>query len=335
MGKSELEQRMKILERGRKSGNVYNGFIPKEKKKKTHERKLSSEAVYNLTLMHFQLHLYELICQINDIPLDYYMISSKERVELVNNLKLDETFKNLSKLDWDEPMPIDGLYFRGRFATCVLYRIVRVSHKLVKQIFSYTSDEDEVTKKKRFKNFQYILDNWIQIVDGFVLSYLSSNINYVPYLRKIEELLSCIEEGGGKKIQSYLDETEALILDGDEPGIEANNITKMAYVLATGSDKKLKKCPEYDEYYSYDNDEATLAQIGGLGYAVLNRRMNGDAKLPYLYRAFQEANPKIVSRFYQVNEDAPELTVGLKVLEFSKLFYGDEVRKQKLIDKIM
>lgn len=327
-----LAERMRLLRKGfNHTGNVYGRKEEKQKKKRK-EKKMSSEGIYNVTLMNFQFHLYEIICEINDIPLDYYMAvdTINGSVQLVNDLILDETFKSLSGLKWEEPAGIDTLYFRGRFCTCLLYKLVRMSHRVVKGIHNAVTDDD----KHKYRIRHAILQQWIQIVDTFAVNYLSAKQNYVPSLLKIYELLTYTGKGS-EHVLEYLKDTERLIRNGKESeGIETNDITKMAFVLATDS-LRLGKCPAFREDFKYEDFNGALEQVGGLGYAIMNRRIKDNRKPPIMFVTFQMANPKIVSRFYQINQEAPEVTVGLKALEFSKIFYENDIRARKLIDRIM
>lgn len=335
-----LEERMRLLGKGfKQTGNVYisgKQESGKKKKKKEKEKKLSTEGVYNLTLMNFQFHLYEIICEINGIDLDYYVAtdSGTGQVQLANDLHLDDTFKRLSLLEWDRPESIDSLYFRGRFCTCLLYKLVRNSHKIIKSLYRAEYPEEDISPKKKYKRMHELLDQWIRVVDNFVTTYLAAKQNYLPSLLMIYELMT-YEGNGSVSVLEYLRDTERLIRGGREPAaVEANNITKMAFVLATDS-LKLGKCPQYRENFTYEDFNSAVEQVGGLGYAIMCRRRKDDSKLPMMYSAFQMANPKIISRFWKINAEAPEITVGLKALEFSKIFYGNSVRYYKLIDRIM
>lgn len=326
-----LLERMKILEKNkRKHGYIYNGqedAAEKKTKKKKKQKKPQWDYLYNVTLMHFQLHLYELICVINSIPVGIYIQSSRKRVELIQNMKLNDEFKTYSKLDWDTPYPINGLYFRGRFATCVIFEIIKRSHKIVKSILE-EGREGNLTKSETKQLQHRILDSWITIVDTFVAEYIRKDGDYVKPLRKIEELLG-VSGDNDPEIRYYVEETDELLRRRDEAGIEVNNITKVAYALATGS-LNTKRCPEYNQDFMYSDDRDSAEQVGQLGFAILKYRRKHE-KLPVLYKAFQKANPKIQSRFYMMNEGAPEITVGVKALEFSKIFYGNYSRVDKLM----
>lgn len=329
-----LLERMKLIEKyKRKHGCIYaqQEKHSGKKKKKRKKEKPQWDYLYNVTLMHFQLHLYELICAINSIPSGIYLQNSKNRVELLRNMKLDDEFKSYSKLDWDVPYPISGLHFRGRFTTCVLFAVIRKSHKVVKAILE-ESKQGSLTKKEAKKLQHSILNSWIRIVDTFVTEYVHEGGNYVESLRKIEELLG-VSGDNDPEIKYYIEETDELLRRRDEAGIEVNNITKVAYAVSTGS-LNTKRCPEYNQNFVYSSDRDSAEQVGQLGFAILKWR-NKHEKLPALYQAFQKANPKITSRFYLMNTDAPEITVGLKALEFSKIFYGNDTHKSKVIDQLM
>lgn len=329
-------ERLELLEKNfSKGGFIYSAKEEEKPPKKEKKRKLSTEALYNVTLMNFQFHLYELICEINAIPLDYYVLvdSSRGTVQLVNDLKIDDTFKSLSVLKWDEAHGIDTLYFRGRFCTCLLYKMVRMSHRIVKAVCR--DMVEDATKKRKYRVQHNALQMWIQIIDTFVVQYLSAKQDYLPSLRKIYELLSYIGKGS-KKMSEALPDIERMLLAGDTPGRETNDVVKTAFILSTNAtmDKKfLKYCPPFNSDLVYSDDKAVLDQVGGLGFALLKSEKKVGVSL--MYRAFREANPKIVSRYWTITEEAPEVTIGLYALELSKIFYGNNVRTKKLIDRLM
>lgn len=332
-----LKERVKLLDKNFKNGGfIYNNVEKPSKKKKEKPNKLSPEGRYNVTLMHFQLHLYEIICEINDIPLDYYILVDDARgtVQLTNDPFLNDTFKSLSALRWDEHHGIDTLYFRGRFCTCLLFKMVRMSHRIVKAVCSDLTED--VSEKRKYKTRHDALQMWIQIVDSFVVNYLAAKQEYVGSLRKIYELLSYIGKGS-KQMATSLDSIEKMLLAGrDTPGTETNDVIKTAFVLSTNAtmDKKcLKYCPPFNCGLEYSDTRAVLDQVGGLGYAIFRSEKKFGVSL--MYKAFQEANPKIISRFWMMYEDAPEVMVGLHALELSKVFYGNNVRTKKLVDRLM
>jgi hypothetical protein len=274
-----------------------------------------------------------MILNINGIPIEYYLSANKYGVDLNDKLDLDEKFINLSKLHWGEESDPDGLDFHGKFATLVLFKVIRKSHSLTKRMFEL-SDEDA----KKYATYNRILELWMKQVDGFVMTYLSNDLEYTPFLLKINQIIETGWTGDEKtpvNLAEVIHETEEMMLANEEPGIVANNATKIAFILMTYS-PKVKKCPEYDEYLSYKDDGRVLNQVAGLGYSILKYRMkHKDEKMPILYRCFEEAQPQIYSRFSEVNEDAPEITTGLLALEYSKMFYTDKIRMDKLIDRLM
>lgn len=336
--RNPLDERIAMLDKGYRHGNLYGFFDSsdideKKKKKEKKPKKIPQKSKYELTLMMFQYHCYEMILNINGIPVEYYISANKYGVDLNEKLDFDEKFMNLSKLHWGEESDPDGLDFHGKFATLILFKIIRKSHALTKRMFDL-ADVDE----GRYKTYNRILDLWMKQVDGFIMTYLSNNLEYTQFLLKINQIIETGVTGDEKtpvNLAGVIHETEEMMLSNEEAGIVANNATKIAFILMTYS-PKVKKCPDYDEYLSYNDDTRVLNQVAGLGYAILKyRTKHSDEKMPILYKCFEKAQPRIYSRFAAVNEDAPEITTGLLALEYSKLFYTDKIRMDKLVDRLM
>lgn len=309
-----MKKRLRDLERNRKHGDIYAKPPKKERKVK-----ISNKNLYDITLSNFQFHIYELVMMINGIDSSYYLYQTENAVTLNANVKIDKTFKQLSKLDWDEPMDIDSLTFRGRFATLLLLQIVASSHKIVKNLYA------KVDSGKKYKGYFYILDEWITRVDMFVTTYLTNNLNYRDHLEAILEVLLAAEDED-PEILKRLKETKTFLINackGREKytdGIICNNIMKMSYVLATNS-MKVKRTPKYQENIDYRDQEMMVRQIGELGLAILKRRDKEDT--PIIYKVFTKANPKIWSRV-QYAEEYPEILIGMRALEMLKIFIDDK-----------
>jgi hypothetical protein len=327
-----------LLDKGYKHGNLYGFFSSsdveeKKKVKKKKEKPLPQKSKYSLMLMMFQYHCYEMILNINGIPKEYYLTANKHGIDLNCKLDLDDKFINLSQLHWGEESDPNSLDFHGKFATLVLFKVIRKSHSLTKRMFEL-SDIDA----KKYATYNRILELWMKQIDSFVMCYLSNDLEYAPFLLKINQIIETSFTGDEKtpvNLAEVIHETEEMMLSNEEPGIVANNAMRIAFILMTYS-PKVKKCPDYDEYLSYKDEGRVLNQVAGLGYAILKYRMkHKDEKMPILYRCFEQAQPKIYSRFSEVNEDAPEITTGLLALEYSKLFYNDRIRINKLVEKLM
>lgn len=314
----ELEERMKLLKRGVKHGDIYGTPPSTKKKKKGKKTKVTQRQLYDITLPNFQLHLYSLICQINGIDENIYLFkSSSKEVVLNGNMKIDKKFKKLSKLDWEKPANIDSLTFRGRFTTLLLHRMVRNSHRIIKKIYK------ESGNNKKYQSYNVYLDEIIYQVTLFTTTFLSANLNYWRPLKTIIELIMLSEDDDIDIIDKVEGTRDLLLLQkkkqnyGD--GIIMNNLTKTAYALTTGS-IDVKHTPSYDEHLSKRDNAKIANQIGILGYAILRWRRKHSFSL--LHRIFYAAKPEVWSRFDEIN-NMPELLLGTYSIELVKLVMGD------------
>lgn len=309
----EMKKRLKQLERNQKYGDIYE-----EKPKKKEYIKVSNRGMYDITLSNFQLHLYELMFMVNGIDPEYYMTITPTAVALVNNVKLDETFMTLSKLDWQHEKGIDTLTFRGRFVTLLLYRLIACSHKIVKHLY------DQVGEGKRYASYRIILEEWMCRVDMFISTYLTNNLNYREHLQAVLEMIVAANDEDDEIIKK-LEESRAFLINACnhpgkyDDGIICNNIMKMSFVLSTNS-MKTKKTPRYIEGIDYRDDDVVVRQVGELGLAIMKRRKSG--YIPIMYRCFTKADPEIYTRFENA-EDYPEIVIGMRSLELLKMFVDD------------
>ena len=318
-----MKERVKSLSRGAKHGDLYGTPTKKKKEKKKSKKKepkISQRALYDITLNNFQFSIYTAMCMINGIDPNIYIYSDKTTTFLNANIKLDKTFKTMSKLDWETPKPINSMTFRGRFATILLLKIARNSHKIVKHLFEQTN------AKKRYQSYNLILNEWIYQINTFVATYLSSDLVYEDHLEKIIEIYN-VSEDLNSEIIGKLDDTRMLLREAInhpgkyEDGILCNNIMKMAYVLATDS-LKVKRTPKYDEDLSFASQSQMGNQIGTLGYAIMHRRYVKEDDVPWIYDIFQLAKPEINSRFSAIDEN-PEILIGTKAITLLQILMGD------------
>lgn len=314
--RKELKERMKVLNRGRKHGGIYQ--IPPENGKKK-QPKIRAKDYYEITLANFQFHLYQSIEMINNIDIDTFVYANEEVTVLNGNLKINDNFKKISYLDWRTPMPIDSLTFRGRFASLLLLKIARNAHRIVKGLYHAAE-----ISGKRYRSYYALLDELIFEVDLFVAGFLSSDVSYTEHLINIYRLLLIAEEKDLEVIdrleqtRNMLKEAASHRSDCDD-GTICNNLLKMTYVLSTDS-LKLKHTPRYEEELDFREDAMMVNQIGTLGFAIMKRRAKTE-EVPIFYQVFQDAMPEILSRFNC--ENAPEIAIGEKAITLLELFLGD------------
>lgn len=315
-----LKERTKLLEKGTKYGGIY-ADVPEKKKKTKKKDRISNRGLYDITLNNFQFHLYTTICMINGIDSDVYVYADASVTILNANMKINKVFKKLSKLDWETPAGIDTLTFRGRFATCLLLKLVHNSHRIVRGLYN-TIDEKDRTKK--YKAYRMILDELIYHIDTFITTYLSADLDYTKHLQKIYEII-LISEGRGTEIIERMDAIREMLAKNVkspsyDDGTICNNIMKLAYVLSTDS-LKLKNTPKYDEELEFTNYPRMGNQIGTLGYAIMKRRMKTD-EVPFICKIFNKAKPELTTRFVEA-DDMPEIVIGTKAITLLQVFMGD------------
>lgn len=314
-----LKERTKLLSRGVKYGGIY-ADVP-EKKGKKKEEKISNRAIYDITLNNFQFHLYTSICMINGIDNDVYVYADSKVTILNANLKIDKVFKQLSKLDWENPAGIDTLTFRGRFATCLLLKIVHNSHRIVKGLYNLVNTKDT---KHRYRAYNALLNELIYHIDTFITAYLSCDIDYTNHLQKIYEIILISENRSTDIVErmSAIREMIAgnIVSKSYDDGTICNNIMKLSYVLSTDS-MKLKHTPKYDEDLEFTDYGRMGNQIGTLGYAIMKKRMKTGVT-PFMYKIMDRAKPELVTRFIEADE-MPELVIGTKAITLLEIFMGD------------
>lgn len=309
------------------------GKSVKEKEKKGKKKKkysIKKKAIYQIRITQFKIFLFELICMINGFDKDDYLYHDGFTMDV--KFKFNKLFKELSLLGFEEEEKndINSLKFRGRFATRILIYFFKNIDKVIDDITSdcgYYSWGDKIS----------LFNKLMQRINKFVITYLSKDYNYKEHLDKLLEIMYIDDRRDVEatkvcktyEVQSEFVKRACKTKEYDED-VMINNITKLAYVMATNK-MNIKKCAEYEEGITTRDKEAMKNQIGQLGYAILKRRVKEPTTSAY--KAFGKANPLFYSRFNSVNEEV-ELNIGTKALVFLKVLMDDPY-VDKFIDKMI
>ena len=314
-----LKSRLKELTGGEKK--------KKGKKKEKEPKGISQRGYYDITLSNYQFHLYDMICQINAINPEEYLHIDRYSTVLLENMKLNKHFKQLSKLDWENPYPLDSRTFRGRFMTIFMLNVIHNTHPIVKHIYQELAEEG----MKRYEAYNKILAEWITRVDLFIGTYLTRDLSYEEHLQGVYEFLILASGRDHDCVQKVVDAKDFLVKSVrscDDHGILCNNITKTAFVLATDS-VNVKHTAPYEEDIDYHDEDACTTQVGMLGLAIMRRRKKSNY-VPMIYSAFTKANPKMYTKL----NDTPEIVLGVQALYTLKFFIDDD-RVSRYIDKLI
>lgn len=291
----------------------------KKKKKKKGKALLSEKDLYDINLVNFQISLYKMLLTMNNMGEYPYLLKDAGSLILTKDVEINREFKKASSLNWSKPEDIDSLVFRGRFATLLTYEMIQHSHEIVKRIF-----KDVEEGEKKYHSYNVILEEFMTRVGYFITTFLTSDYEYADHLIQLYEVLLFVTQRDEEIINKIKETKKFLIENCYDPsfdsGILCNNIMKLAYVLST-ENLNVKRTPEYVENINYHDPLITQQQIGKLGVAIMKRRKKEDVSL--LYDCFQEADPKIISKFPFVDE-CPELIIGHRALELLKLFIGNK-----------
>lgn len=295
-------------------------------------RSYTMKQLFNISMNNYRFVLMDMLFDINGIDKDEYLFSDGFSLEY--DFSFDDKFKEMSKLGFNkkEKNDINGIKFRGRFVTKLLFFFM----KHIDDIIDTISEESNSSGESKWKIRYNILNEIIIRLNSFVVSYLRKDIYYEEHLEKILEIFMIYrkKEKSVDVFETFKEQKEFVkhackTMEYDED-IMINNICKLAYVMST-ENMKLKECPKLEEGMTRNDYYSVKEQIADLGYAILKRRCK--EKEHPIYKMFTKANPRYYSKYPEVNDEY-EINIGIKALMYLK-FLIDDKNVDRFIDKLV
>lgn len=154
-----------------------------------------------------------------------------------------------------------------------------------------------------------------------VEEYLSSPVKNINKARKKGDKIEFGLDQITDEIRGYVDAEQDETMD---------SILELAYLVSTG-DMKCKGKIKFNPGYKFKNKSETKAMIEELGSAIIKNRKHD--KIPKMFKFFIKSEPKIFSKWKDVNDNKPLLT-GIVALEYLA-FISDDKAVRKRISKLL
>lgn len=290
---------------------------------------ISKGAILKITTANWEFHLMEMILLINDIPTQKYLYAN-EYATIQDSFDFNKEFKELSCYNWSKfPSDINEEDFRGKFATLVLFWVLKNTRNICKKVWMNLDGKKNDIKRTALRNV-------ILRTDLFIVNFLAGDTIYGNTLIGILDLT--IIGNDINKISYIMDNfisqkkflTETIPLDDNSNlPIIWDSILKLAYMMTTYN-TNFKNLPKFDMELDYTNPLIIKECVGRLGLSILIHRSNTKRRNPVLYELYTKACPLYYTWFDEVN-DHLELNLGIKAINYL-LFLIDDERFTKFIN---
>ena len=292
------------------------------------------EMVFQSFVDSFKDFLYAVICEINGITSEKYL-TKKNKVRSIRNTE----FTDLSILRWKSSDTYDtnSYIYKCRFLTAFLMEYIERIDKIALKKYDYLS----MFKSGKFENGYFYMKNIADDTRRFIKVFLSGN-SYGNILLKVHQNCSYIKtkKTDPKELNKYIREIRHELKIGlkyswfkekDLPeDIAINSILQLAYIICTGN-TSLDELPNFRDIEGANTSYELRGLTEALGSAIIaNRRYE---KRPIMYLAYNRANPQVLSRYKDINENW-FISAGVRALEYTKFFCNDKYIS-KFIDKMI
>ena len=289
-------------------------------------KSLPKSSILKITLANWEFHIMEMILCINNIPIQNYLYAN-EYATIQDSFDFNKKFKNDSCFNWDNfPEDINEADFRGKFATLILFWVLKNSRNICKKVWNELEGKKVEVKRMALRNV-------IIKTDMFIVNFLARDTLYGDSLVGIMDLT--IMGNDINKISYIMDnfigQKKFLIdsiseLDKENLPIIWDSIFKLSYMMTTYS-TNFKNIPKFDMSIDYTNPDVIKECVGRLGLSILIHRRNTKRRKPLLYTLYTKSCPLYYTWFDDVN-DHLELNLGVKAINYLLfLINNDEFTK--------
>jgi hypothetical protein len=198
-----------------------------------------------------------------------------------------------------------------------------------------------IFKSGKYENGYFYMKSLADDTRRFIKVLLSGN-SYGNIMLKMNQNCSYIKtkRNDPRELNKYIREIrhelkiglkESWFKDKDMPeDIAINSILQLAYLLCTGN-TSLDDLPNFKYIEGANTSYELRGLTEALGAAIIENRKY--EKRPIMYLAYNKANPEIMSRYKDINENW-FISAGVRALEYTKFFCNDK-NITKFIDKMI
>ena len=296
------------------------------------------ENYFRLLVDRSDCNLLAMICCVNGVDPGIFI----EEGNLKKGIKLrDINIRKKSCINWDSKklLETDTLEFRVRFITLVLMKMLGNMEEIV---LRYTAYRD----KDRVNLYEHAIINIVKInalIRDSVVLLITEDAEYKNAILFLNELLMYTHvKKEVNVIQSRLNShviglrnttaidpfTKKRFMTED---MSIYTIIKIAYMLTTNR-SNLKKLPDFEDVENSSLKYNLIKLIEALGHTIIdNKKIN---KLSPMFRAFCDANPKILTDMHHECEYNYYLRMGILALGYTAFIVNDDY-VTKFISKMM
>lgn len=272
--------------------------------------------VYEEKIHTYRVILTKLVCLLNDADIDKYLIQQTVFGEELRKIKINKKFKKKSEL-------FDGIAhnpsefgFKSRFLTYLINFMIENLDKIPDACYKINKDGEFI----EFEAKNEYLDTVMEYIADLIINMLEGNdySNELLFVNELIIILDKTKKKALKKIDKIYEQRE-LLQDHmrrvrSSQAVTMDTILKLTYMVSVNEYGKVRDIADiYVDFKKKDIDAVKIV-IEQLGEAIIDARED-DTDVNELYRLFLVADPRLLSRWKDVNDNEP-LLVGLTALKY-------------------
>lgn len=280
------------------------------------EEIIDNSYAYEEKIHTYRVILTKLVCLLNDADIDKYLIQQTIFGEELRKIKINKKFRKKSELfDGIAHNPKD-FGFKSRFLTYLINFIIENLEKIPNACYKVNKDGEFIEYEAKNE----YLDTVMEYIADLIINMLEGN-DYSTELLFINELIIILDKTKKKaikKINKIYEQTE-LLYDHmrrlkSSQAVTVDSILKLSYMISVNDYGKVKNVADITIEFKKRDSDAVKMVIEQLGESIIDARED-ETDVNELYRIFLLADPLLLSRWKDVNEDEG-LLVGLTTLKY-------------------
>lgn len=298
---------------------------------------VDTEIAFRRKVEKYKLALAKYVLKLNKISLDEYIIDETIFGTYVKDIEISKRFRRSSKLFNGGELDMDDEKFVKRFITYIFAWVIKHLHDIATSSYVLNDDGEFIEYESKLSYTKYTVKNAIRLADKLI-----NGEDVDRELLYFDEILFATQIGEGKKkrtghiiecVETLYNKTGTLALDlrpfpnvpmyGQAETFES--MLNLAYLVST-HDYKHRQQFEVKPSYRFWRHNMTKEYIAELGEAILKSRDKFD--VPVVFRSFVLSDPKLGSRWGDVNEDKA-LAVGVIALRYYGFITGNQYIREK------
>jgi hypothetical protein len=293
---------------------------------------LDDEYSYIIKVENLKLILARFIFILNKVDSSNYISTSSIFGTELRKIKINKSFKEESVLFDDAAHDLKSYNFKARFLTYLIRWVMVNLTTIADKCYKINDDSKFAEYDAKIEYVNYTVERLCDLITNMLTG--KSFKDDLIYFTEIQIYLNTSKKDIKKNMdkienlhnQSFILSKRFTWFTSADDDISMDTLLKLSYMTST-NDPKIKGKIDFNENYKFRNTKETYRMIEQLGEAIIDSR--DKYGIPDLLKFFVKSEPKLWSRFKDVNENR-ELLIGMTALKYYAFVVNDKRIQKKV-----